>query len=35
MFKNENGCIIIGIKYFKQMILILYFKIDYKCKEDF
>lgn len=35
MFKNENGCIIIGIKYLEKMILILYFKIDYKCKEDF
>lgn len=35
MFKNENRCIIIGIKYLKKMILILYFKMDYKCKEDF
>lgn len=35
MFKNENGCIIIGIKYLVEMILILYFKMDYKCKEDF
>ena len=35
MFKNENGCIIIGIKYLTKMILILYFKMDYKCKEDF
>lgn len=35
MFKNENRCIIMGIKYFIKMILILYFKMDYKCKEDF
>lgn len=35
MFKNENRCIIMGIKYLIEMILILYFKMDYKCKEDF